>query len=94
MVIGFWVNVYAYTIKNRNLECDISYHHLNIGFGIYASYFALFLNFFYNAYFGKAARLQKAAALKKKQDSENNNVSNGQVSSNSYGLRSRVGTSA
>lgn len=54
MVVGFWVNLYAFSIKNRGLECDISYHHLNIGFAIYASYFGLFLNFFLNAYlFGR-----------------------------------------
>lgn len=100
MVIGFWVNMYAYTVKNRKLECDISYHHLNIGFGIYASYFALFLNFFYSAYFGRTLREKlDRLGISKKLDLPNGSAkNNGAVVSNgnnhNYGLRNRVGTSA
>jgi len=93
MVIGFWVNMYAYTVKNEGLECDISYHHLQIGFGIYASYFALFLNFFYNAYFGG----KRKQALNKKPSPvgiQKNSTANGHANGHGYGLRNRVGTNA
>jgi len=51
MVIGVYVNVYAYKALNRGEACDVKYHHLHVGLGLYASYFVLFGNYFYWAYF-------------------------------------------
>ena len=59
MVLGVTVNVYAYYTKNQNISCDVKYHHLNVGLATYASYFILFSNFFYRAYFD--SRKAKAA---------------------------------
>jgi len=53
MVLGVTVNLYAYSTKNKNISCDVKYHHLNVGLATYASYFLLFTNFFYRAYFDR-----------------------------------------
>lgn len=53
MVLGVTVNLYAYSTKNKNINCDVKYHHLNVGLATYASYFLLFTNFFYRAYFDR-----------------------------------------
>ncbi|CAG7828894.1 unnamed protein product [Allacma fusca] len=61
MVLGVTVNLYAYSTKNQNVQCDVKYHHLNVGLGTYASYFLLFSNFFYRAYMhghGRKAKVQ------------------------------------
>lgn len=50
MVIGVTVNVYAYFMKMKNVDCDVSFYHLNFGLIMYASYFVLFAHFFHKAY--------------------------------------------
>lgn len=61
MVVGVVVNVYAYRMKIRNIECDMPLRHIYLGFLMYASYFFLFAHFFYKAYMnGHIAWTQKA----------------------------------
>jgi hypothetical protein len=65
MVVGLAVNLYAYRTKNVGDYCDVPYHHLNMGLAMYASYFALFINFFYKAYFERKEARKLAAATNK-----------------------------
>jgi len=74
MVVGLAVNFHAYSTKNSGGSCDISYHHLNMGLTMYASYFALFINFFYKAYFARKEARAIAAAKKSALSEDNNNV--------------------
>jgi len=71
MVLGVGVNLYAYTMKNTGVECDVAYHHLNMGLCMYASYFALFINFFYGAYF---TRKRTSSSPRKLATTNNNNL--------------------
>ncbi len=76
MVVGLVVNFYAYTTKLNGDSCDISYHHLNMGLVMYASYFALFIHFFVQAYFGRKPQGKKATSTSNKNDAlfeKNNN---------------------
>jgi len=81
MVVGLYVNLYAYSTKNAGGFCDVPYEQLNMGLTMYASYFALFINFFYRAYFDRRAK-QKAdkaaaaavAANKNNKKETNNNT--------------------
>jgi elongation of very long chain fatty acids protein 6 len=59
MVVGVGVNVYAVRVKGEGLPCDVSSHHLNLGFAMYASYFCLFAHFFYKAYLQKKKMMMK-----------------------------------
>jgi elongation of very long chain fatty acids protein 6 len=60
MVVGVGVNVYAARVKGEGqLPCDVSSHHLNLGFAMYASYFCLFAHFFYKAYLQKKKMMMK-----------------------------------
>lgn len=72
MVVGLVVNFHAYATKLNGDACDISYHHLNMGLVMYASYFLLFAKFFFQAYYGrKSAKANAAAALL---ENNNNNL--------------------
>jgi len=61
MLIGVVVNVYAYRMKTRGVECDMPLKNIYLGFLMYASYFVLFAHFFYKAYMnGGISRTMKA----------------------------------
>ena len=62
MVVGVFVNSYAYRMKVKNVECEVQRHHLQMGAIMYASYFILFAHFFYKAYFGRNGKRRAAAA--------------------------------
>lgn len=53
MIIGIAVNIWAYQVKSRGGYCQQSYSNLKWSSIMYLSYFALFSNFFYHAYFSK-----------------------------------------
>jgi len=59
MVVGVGVNVYAALTKYQGGNCDISWHHIQMGLCMYASYFLLFIHFFYQAYFSKRTLVAK-----------------------------------
>jgi len=50
MVIGLIVNLYAIYAKNAGMPCARSDENIRVQMGIYASYLALFLNYFYHSY--------------------------------------------
>jgi len=55
MAFGIIVNVYALNlmwVQGRESECNRGYFGLKVSFGIYVTYFFLFAQFFYSAYFG------------------------------------------
>ncbi|ODM98242.1 Elongation of very long chain fatty acids protein 6 [Orchesella cincta] len=51
MIVGVFVNVYAYYVKTQGVNCLVETKHINLALIMYVSYFILFGNFFYNAYF-------------------------------------------
>ncbi|CAD5118155.1 unnamed protein product [Dimorphilus gyrociliatus] len=53
MIIGVAVNIWAYHVKGKGGYCQQSYSNLKWSSIMYLSYFALFSNFFYHAYFNK-----------------------------------------
>lgn len=59
MVVGVGVNSYAAYIKSQGGNCDISWHHIQMGLCMYASYFLLFAHFFYQAYYSKQSVKRK-----------------------------------
>ncbi|KAG9510850.1 Elongation of very long chain fatty acids protein 6, partial [Fragariocoptes setiger] len=52
MIIGAYVTWYAYYRKSQGDACRITKESANLGLLMYSSYFVLFAQFFYNAYFG------------------------------------------
>ena len=50
MVMGSFVCVHAYIMKNQGRHCDVGYDELKFYLTIYLSYFILFLQFFFNTY--------------------------------------------
>lgn len=68
MVVGVVVNVYAYAMKLKGVECDVAFYNLNLSLGMYASYFVLFAHFFNQAYLRKGKdRLRRLESEKIKQ---------------------------
>lgn len=55
MIVGIFVNLTAYSRKNRGLSCEVSYENIFWSFAMYFSYFLLFFNFFKNAYLNKSS---------------------------------------
>ncbi|CAL8091568.1 unnamed protein product [Orchesella dallaii] len=53
MIVGVFVNVYAYYVKTQGVNCLVETKHINLALIMYVSYFILFGNFFYNAYFNR-----------------------------------------
>ncbi|CAG7828897.1 unnamed protein product [Allacma fusca] len=53
MVVGVVVNIYSLFVKRNGGECSVEMKHINLALIMYASYFLLFANFFYRAYFIK-----------------------------------------
>ena len=57
MVIGILVNMYALHALNAGKECSTYHRNIHVSLMMYFSYFMLFVNFFYNAYFKKKRHL-------------------------------------
>ena len=53
MVLGVTVNVYSLFAKAQGVECFVQTKHVHLALIMYASYFVLFANFFFKAYFDK-----------------------------------------
>lgn len=50
MIVGCLVNVWVIQMKQDGLECHVSDQNIKLSLLMYASYFVLFGQFFYNAY--------------------------------------------
>jgi elongation of very long chain fatty acids protein 6 len=50
MIIGCYINFYAYYLKKENGACALSYEHATASLIIYFSYFIMFAWFFMNSY--------------------------------------------
>lgn len=59
MVIGAYVIWYAYQMKNQGYACNITDTSATFGLVMYLSYFILFAQFFYNAYFSSSSAKSK-----------------------------------
>jgi len=59
MIVGVTVNVYARYLKATGSDCLIPTQHIDMALIMYGSYFVLFGQFFYNAYFGARAKALK-----------------------------------
>ena len=58
MAIGFVVNFHAFRSKEEGMKCDLGTDVIYSSFIIYASYFLLFLTFFYNSYLRSSEKKQ------------------------------------
>lgn len=58
MAVGCFVNYKAYTYKQNDAVCDVTYSNIGWSFAMYSVYFGLFLHFFYIAYFPKKKRVE------------------------------------
>jgi len=70
MVMGVFINVYAWYVKSREGSegaCLVQSHHIHLALIMYASYFLLFANFFYAAYV-KAKRQKQQQRRQELQD--------------------------
>lgn len=65
MIVGMVVNLYAFYVKSHGVHCLVESRHINLALIMYISYFVLFGNFFYNAYFSKKRAAAAAAAARK-----------------------------
>jgi len=67
MIVGCYLVYYVYYVKTYQPErmCHQTWENLYFCFGIYFTYFLLFLNFFYKAYLESALRRSKKAAAKR-----------------------------
>jgi len=61
MVIGVIVNLYALYMKSNGVDCLVETRHINLALIMYASYFLLFMNFFYAAYVKSQQKKAEAA---------------------------------
>ncbi|GAB6032158.1 hypothetical protein CHUAL_010810 [Chamberlinius hualienensis] len=61
MVLGCYVNIRSYQYKASGEHCDVSDNNLILSFLMYFSYFILFSNFFYNAYFKNKTEAKMSA---------------------------------
>jgi elongation of very long chain fatty acids protein 6 len=59
MVLGVTVNVYSLYVKSQGTECFVQTKHIHLALIMYASYFILFANFFFKAYFDKKNKKMK-----------------------------------
>ena len=59
MAVGCFVNYQAYTYKQQDHACDVTYSNIGWSFAMYAVYFGLFLHFFCLAYFPKKKAIVK-----------------------------------
>jgi len=59
MVVGCFIAIEAYRIKINGGFCQQTYENLYFSFGIYFTYFLLFVRFFYDAYLKKGNRYQQ-----------------------------------
>lgn len=50
MIVGCYINIYAYQMKEVGAECTVSYSNIKLSLLMYLSYFVLFGRFFYKAY--------------------------------------------
>ena len=50
MIVGCLVNFWAWHYKSQGGECGVTYENIALSFAMYASYFALFAQFFLKAY--------------------------------------------
>lgn len=56
MIVGCFINFYAFFTKNEGKFCDITYENLRYSSLMYFSYFVLFAKFFYDAYINPPPR--------------------------------------
>lgn len=56
MVIGCLVNYWSYVYLTNNQACHITYLNIKLSTCMYFSYFILFAQFFYKAYFSKSGK--------------------------------------
>ncbi|CAG0902727.1 unnamed protein product [Darwinula stevensoni] len=66
MVFGIYISVYAYLAKKAGLHCETPWENIYVSFFMYLSYFLLFLNFFFHAYFKRSSRAVKVEVAKGK----------------------------
>jgi elongation of very long chain fatty acids protein 6 len=62
MVVGIYVNVRAYNVKQRGDPCGVSHDNIKWSFIMYGSYFFLFFHFFYLAYISKPVTPQHSVS--------------------------------
>ncbi|CAL8097229.1 unnamed protein product [Orchesella dallaii] len=61
MVVGVYINVYSLWIKRNGMDCVRRNEVIQLALTMYASYFVLFANFFYNSYLKHSSSLKKTA---------------------------------
>lgn len=66
MIVGCFINFYAYSVKEQGRFCGISTENIRYSFLMYFSYFVLFAKFFYDAYINPPPRTIPLIADEKK----------------------------
>ena len=76
MAFGIYVNMSAKWALDRGDFCHITYENINLALLMYASYFLLFAQFFYNAYMIPKGKFS-SSSVQKQQTSQNGVHANG-----------------
>lgn len=84
MFVGVIVNILAYYYRSSGQHCSTTERNIYVAMLMYASYFLLFANYFFQAYLAKRSKSTKSSA--------NGHVhTNGAVSSNGYATNGSLG---
>jgi len=62
MVVGVYIAVYVYKLKQKATPCGVSDNNMKLSFLMYFSYFLLFAKFFYDAYISKPKQPVKSTS--------------------------------
>jgi len=79
MVVGCFIATQVYRVKSNGQFCQQTEESLYFGFVIYLSYFMLFANFFYQAYFYKGGRYSTRPKKVQEFDKNGNAIITGKV---------------
>lgn len=83
MVVGVVVNLLAYHYRSTGQSCSTTDQNIGVAMLMYASYFVLFANYFFQAYLGKRAKSQAGKQEKNGNVySSNGNFTNGHAVTN------------
>ncbi|XP_033644031.1 elongation of very long chain fatty acids protein 6-like [Asterias rubens] len=79
MFMGIIINLYAHQVLKSGEPCDVTWRNLEVSFVMYLSYFMLFANYFYRAYFAKQ---QEKLADKSDMQQPRGQLNNGEKKTN------------
>lgn len=93
MVVGVYIAVYAYRLKQASTSCGITDENMRLSFLMYLSYFLLFVKFFYDAYIRSSPSRSKGlspSATSNGTHANGHNTSNGHSASNGHASNGHI----